>query len=480
MGLIVFLLLAGLEIALAVRNSAKNRLIIHAVQAAVVILAMLLPFGQKWRFVPVLGLLALLVLIALIRFILWKRKSGSDTKAGETELNAVESTAPATKAGRAKPKAGTIVSCVLCILLFGIFLMPAFIFTGYKGLPVTGDYKIEEASAILIDRSRTDPFEQDGSYREVPVHFYYPETDGSESSGDSAERYPLVIFSHGAFGYYQSNTSTYMELASNGYVVAALDHPHHAFFAEDTDGKTVIVDQGFLNDAMQASGEGLEENAQQSLDRSREWMALRTADMGFALDEIKRAAADGAPDDSWFFKDKDSSSAVISLLKMTDTAKIGLMGHSMGGATSVALGRERDDVTAVVDIDGTMLSEYTGIENGMLTVNEEPYEVPVLEFVNWEQYKELAEFLEEYRAKGGRYPNDELMRHAAAGFTTTVRDTKHMDFTDLPLLSPFLGKMLGSGERDKAETMTIVNDLVLHFYDCYLKGEGTFAVQDSY
>ncbi|MBQ5851909.1 MAG: hypothetical protein IIW54_14020, partial [Lachnospiraceae bacterium] len=31
--------------------------------------------------------------------------------------------------------------------------------------------------------------------------------------------FPLVVFSHGAFGYYESNTSTYMELASNGYVV---------------------------------------------------------------------------------------------------------------------------------------------------------------------------------------------------------------------------------------------------------------------
>ena len=127
-----------------------------------------------------------------------------------------------------------------------------------------------------------------------------------------------------------------------------------------------------------------------------------------------------------------------------------------------------------------MLSEYTGVVDGKFTVNEEPYEVPVLEFVNWETYNELAEFMEEYRAEGGRYPNDELMRHAATGFTTTIRDTKHMDFTDLPLLSPYLGNMLGSGERSTEETMTIVNSLVLSFFDCYLKGEGVFTVQDSY
>jgi hypothetical protein len=55
-----------------------------------------------------------------------------------------------------------------------------------------------------------------------------------------------------------------------------------------------------------------------------------------------------------------------------------------------------------------------------------------------------------------------------------------MDFTDLPLLSPFLGKMLGSGERDTAETMTIVNSLVLQFFDQYLKGKGEFTAQIVY
>lgn len=73
-----------------------------------------------------------------------------------------------------------------------------------------------------------------------------------------------------------------------------------------------------------------------------------------------------------------------------------------------------------------------------------------------------------------------LLCRAAAGFSTAIRDTKHMDFTDLPLLSPALGRMLGSGTRDTAEAMTVVNSLVLRFFDCYLKGEGAFTVQDTY
>ena len=117
-----------------------------------------------------------------------------------------------------------LVRLIETALVFGIVL-----------LPTTGEYSVNEVSGILVDSSRKNPFESDGSDREVPVHFYYPETDSAESNS-----FPLILFSHGAFGYYQSNYSTYMELASHGYVVVALDHPHHSFFTKDTAGKTVL------------------------------------------------------------------------------------------------------------------------------------------------------------------------------------------------------------------------------------------------
>ena len=458
MGLIVFVILVILEIVLAILTCKieagthrRTRLIIRIIQTAVVMIALLLPFGQKWRFVPSLGLLILLLVIAALRLLIRRNKEARPGK-----------------------RAGVIVGCIFLILLLGISLVPAFVFTGYKGLPVSGEYQIEETSAILIDSARADPFEQDGSSREVPMHFYYP-----AAVQGSTEQFPLVLFSHGAFGYYQSNTSTYMELASNGYVVVSMDHPHHAFFTEDTDGKLIIVDRAFLSTAMQLSNESAEENPEETLNLYRDWMSLRTADMEFVLDELELAGKSGALDDSWV-PGNTGSDTILSVLNRTDFSRIGLMGHSMGGATSVALGRERDDITAVIDIDGTMLSEYTGVEDGRLTVSEDPYEVPVLEFTNWESYNELESYMEEYRTAGGRYPNDELMRHAAAGFSITIRDTKHMDLTDLPLLSPVLGNMLGSGTRDTAETMTIVNSLVRQFYDCYLKGEGEFTVQEVY
>lgn len=451
MGLVLFLLMTALEIALVIitcRKTAekkvwrKNRLFVRIAQIVIAVAAILLPFGQKWRLIPVLLTLGILALIVAL-VIFFRRK----------------------KAEGALRKTRAILSCILSILLLGFSLVPACIFTGYKGLPLSGEYEVKECSAILIDRSRTDPFEEDGSFREVPVHFYYP-ADGVE------EKYPLVVFSHGAFGYYQSNTSTYMELASNGYVVASLDHPHHAFFTKDTDSALVFVDTDFMNTAMQLSEDT---DPQTQYDLYTEWMTLRTADMNFAVDAIKAAAQSGRTEENWFISGSDAET-VDTVLQMTDVSEIGVMGHSLGGAAAVALGRGRDDISAVADIDGTMIGEYLGVENGELLIRDEAYAVPLLEFNNWASCQERAAYLQQ----GGSYPNDVLLRSAAEGFTTTICGTGHMDFTDLPLLSPFLGNMLGSGERDTAETMTIVNSLLLRFFNCYLKGEGVFTVQEIY
>ncbi len=55
-----------------------------------------------------------------------------------------------------------------------------------------------------------------------------------------------------------------------------------------------------------------------------------------------------------------------------------------------------------------------------------------------------------------------------------------MNFTDLPLIAPPLADMLGTGPVDEGECIDTMNSIVLNFFDCYLKGTGTFSVQESY
>ncbi|MBP3576675.1 MAG: hypothetical protein J6K15_01050 [Lachnospiraceae bacterium] len=361
-----------------------------------------------------------------------------------------------------------VLGSIAALILLAIVLIPKLLFSDYAGLPTTGPYKVQTASAILVDESRVEAFETDGSKREVPVYFYYPEV--AEEEGEKS--FPLVIFSHGAFGYYQSNTSTYMELASNGYVVISLDHPYHSFFTKDTSGKTIIVNPQFMQEVMYINELGTPE--QEIIELSHGWLDIRTADMNFVLDSVKAAKEQGAELPAcWFIKEESSAETIRAILSMTDTEHIGLMGHSMGGAASVTVGRTRDDIDAVIDLDGTMLGEQFSYSNGEYDFYDEAYPVPLLSVSNEAHYfegQDLADW----------YVNSWVLANAKDAKYTYFKGSGHMNFTDLPLFSPALAKMLGIGTIDPEECVITMNQLVLDYYNCYLKDMGEVVVQEGY
>ncbi|MBO5176553.1 MAG: hypothetical protein J6C07_03755 [Lachnospiraceae bacterium] len=361
-----------------------------------------------------------------------------------------------------------VLGSIAALILLAIVLIPKLLFSDYAGLPTTGPYKVQMASAILVDESRVEAFETDGSKREVPVYFYYPEVP--EEEGEKS--FPLVIFSHGAFGYYQSNTSTYMELASNGYVVISLDHPYHSFFTKDTSGKTIIVNPQFMQEVMYINEMGTPE--QEIIELSHGWLDIRTADMNFVLDSVKAAKEQGAELPAcWFIKEESSAETIRGILSMTDTEHIGLMGHSMGGAASVTVGRTREDIDAVIDLDGTMLGEQFSYNNGEYDFYDEAYPVPLLSVSNEAHYfegQDLADW----------YVNSWVLANAKDAKYTYFKGSGHMNFTDLPLFSPALAKMLGIGTIDPEECVITMNQLVLDFYNCYLKDMGEVVVQEGY
>ena len=363
-----------------------------------------------------------------------------------------------------------ILGSIAAVLVLAILLIPKLLFTGYEGLPTTGPYDVKQVSAILVDESRVETFETDGSNREVPVYFYYPDIKG-EAADNS---FPLVIFSHGAFGYYQSNTSTYMELASHGYVVISLDHPYHSFFTKDTNGKTIIVNPKFMQEVMYINENGTPE--QEIIELSHSWLDIRTADINFVLDCVKAAMA--AQEETtlpvcWFVDSEVFIEEILSVLSMTDTEHIGLMGHSMGGAASVTVGRTREDIDAVIDLDGTMLGEQFSYINGVYDFYDEAYPVPLLSVSNEAHYfdgQELADW----------YVNSWVLANAKDAKYTYFKGSGHMNFTDLPLFSPALANMLGVGGVNPEECVLKMNQLVLEYFNCYLKNTGEVTVNESY
>ena len=485
MGWIFFLILAGLEIGLGVWTLAKqkerilwkrNRLVVSGIQWGPIALLLLLPVGNKGlRFAGCFMILSIRLIIAGVRFLLrnHSKKNG------------------ACRTGR------TIAATLLACILLWFSLIPAYVFTGYEGLPTTGKHKVGMVSAILTDESRLEEFEQDGSYREVPIYVYYPEAP--------TEKAPIVFFSHGAFGYYQSNSSTYMELASHGYVVISMDHPYHSFFTKDTDGKTILVNPEFMQSALRiGNAEDGDIPEEEIFETTREWMKLRMDDMSFVIDEVRRQGAEFAEQDSavaagdaaegdvgtaagvettgvgneapsfgpaWYVKNDADAQILKEVLSCVDIDRIGLMGHSLGGATSVTVGRQKSDVVdLVIDLDGTMLGEQLSYKNGEYQYPAEAYPVPLLAINNENHQRELEKY-------GALYVNGAVLANAKDAGYTYFEGSGHMNFTDLPLISPFLASKLGTGSIDAKQCVEDMNDLILQFCDSHLKEAGAAQAQ---
>ena len=111
-----------------------------------------------------------------------------------------------------------------------------------------------------------------------------------------------------------------------------------------------------------------------------------------------------------------------------------------------------------------------------IIINEEPYHTPLLNFQNQEHHDEAVEA----ERIGYAYSNNTIIKNADTAYSTYFANSGHMDFSDLPLFSPVLAKNLGTGNVDNVIMIDTLNGLVVRFFDCYLKGEGNFSVNEHY
>lgn len=337
-------------------------------------------------------------------------------------------------------------------IMLGILLLilaaPLILFESYDPPAVTGSLTVAAKEFTWVDESRVETYADTGEKRALTIKVWYPEETGS---------YPLIVFSHGAFGVIDSNASTCEELASNGYVAVSIGHTYHAMFVKDVNGKVTMANGDFVRQIYMGNGKDGAEGEERIYQASREWMQVRTGDENFVLDTILEKA-----------RKKEG------LFQKVDPEKIGLFGHSMGGASSVALGRMRKDIGAVIDLEGTMLGEYTGFENGSYLYEEEPYPVPLLD-VNSRKAYEQAKAL-----SGREYVNFYVGDRAACFAEIIINGAGHLNFTDLPMVSPILAKVLGVGEVDAKTCIKNVNEIVLTFFNYYLKGEGSPVLKKVY
>jgi hypothetical protein len=226
-GIITLLIALGAQIGLLVfQMVTKNRQtkVKHMIRlAAFGILSLLIVLGVYWWGFRWMGLFILLAVLSILSIMYFVKKA---------------------KTEKPYKRSGAIFSFINGCFLLTFCILPGIIFPQFQEIAPTGGFAVGTTSITYVDSSRTETFSDTGENRKLTVQFWYPEVQADLNT------YPLVVFSHGSFGYRGSNLSTFENLASNGYVVCSIDHSFHAFFSKHTDGSVALVNMDFLNDAV--------------------------------------------------------------------------------------------------------------------------------------------------------------------------------------------------------------------------------------
>ncbi len=350
-----------------------------------------------------------------------------------------------------------IIKACFIIFLYFLVLIPAFLFPQVREPIPTGAYKVATVEATFTSDTVIDYF--NGEKRSVNVAFWYPE--GATST------YPLVVFSHGAFGVKLSNISAFEELASHGYVVCSIDHPGHSFYTSSSDGDIRYVDTAYMREVINSNKEDYYTKAQ-VYELIQRWMKLRSEDINMTIDTILQNVNLAA-----------ETGSEKKLYQSIDVTKIGVFGHSMGAAASVLIGRERTDVDAVINIDGPYFSEMTyDTSTDDFVATKAEYDKPILNIYSDQVWVQLQNE-SETNVYAGNKISDQICNES---YDVYLKGTKHLTLTDLSLVSPFLTFLL-DGERaevDAKENIQLENKLILEFFNDTLKDEGTFTSSGIY
>jgi predicted dienelactone hydrolase len=316
----------------------------------------------------------------------------------------------------------------------------------------------------FVDTGRPDPFAP-GTSRSVTVTITYPtKATGSPGpylgvpAGDLMRRgitnadvdtnrgaLPLILFSPGYFAPRFAYSGLTEDLASRGYVVVSMDHTGEPLATVEPNGNVI----GYSAGADSYSDAGL-----------RKSIDARSADASFMIDVAEDIAAGTR------ITDADGRALPKGLAKTLDPDRVGMFGHSIGGATTTEVLLDDRRLDAAVNVDGALL--YGNSASRITTTDPKR---PLLSILN-SQHADSADGRARFWNAYLRTPRS--VWHREYSFL----GAGHFSFSDLQAVVPQwvpdvpgtggpAGLSLGTAPR--AEVIAATRDLVSATFDRFLK-----------
>jgi dienelactone hydrolase len=343
----------------------------------------------------------------------------------------------------------------------------------------TGSFGIGKSIHTIIDTSRNE--KHGAGKRELLIYIYYPTNTQSRSSYasdimpllkenlqqslnvdtqqlqyldllqehttmhapllDIGSKFPVLFFCPGLGDPVETYTTLLEEMASQGYVVIAINHTYGVDPTVFPNGKIVRMNTDLARFwyAPQSSFEDI-------LDEEHEWWLQ---DANFVIDAFKNIC----PDDSYRF-----------LMGQLDYDSMGFFGHSFGGSLALQICRDRNDIRACVDLDGIVF--------GPKSKRSEMVNVPCMFIMADKEVSDQE--LEKHNIARAKYDQLVVPRHPKLlynalekdSYFVTVKNSDHNSFSDLNLLKDPIVR-----HNNPTEVITTTRMLLTQFFNHYLRNE---------
>ncbi|MVO86875.1 alpha/beta hydrolase [Streptomyces sp. p1417] len=316
----------------------------------------------------------------------------------------------------------------------------------------TGPFAVGRDTLHLVDKSRKDPWVPTAKARELMLSLYYPAhaTGGRPAPYTSTEearllleafevdtsaaavgatrtyartgakpvggRFPLVVLSPGMTAPRSTLTHLAEDLASRGYVVATVDHAYESAGTAFPGGRILTC---LACEQNQDPGSG------------KAIAAVRAKDLSFVLDRLVGRAA------------------VWRHSGLIDARRIGMGGHSIGGAATVAVMNTDQRVRAGMNMDGgiQVMPDGLGKRPFLLLGTERTVQAddPYTWKSAWPRFEGWKRWL-------------------------TVAGSGHFTFTDVPVLFDQLGVDDPTAPISGPRAEQITRAYIAAYFDRHLRG----------